>query len=64
MSNEDKTSEPGQDEQEQQPVPAPATADDGHRPKRHFRLALITLIALILFAALVLAGVLPRLARQ
>jgi membrane fusion protein, multidrug efflux system len=64
MSNEDKTSEPGQDEQEQQPVPAPATADDGHRPKRHFRLALITLIALTLFAALVLAGVLPRLARQ
>ena len=64
MSNEDKTSEPGQDEQELPLAPAPATADDGHRPKRHFKLALITLIALILFAALVLAGVLPRLARQ
>jgi multidrug efflux pump subunit AcrA (membrane-fusion protein) len=31
---------------------------------RHFRLALIALVALILFGALMLAGVLPRLARQ
>ena len=64
MSTEDKTTEPGQDEQEPQPVQAPATAVDKPRPKRHFKLALFALIALILFAALMLAGVLPRLARQ
>ena len=64
MSTEDKTSEPGQDEQEPQSVPAPATAVDKPRPKRRFKLALLALIALILFVALVLAGVLPRLARQ
>src|ERR1044071_444280 len=36
----------------------------GHPSKRAFKLALIALIALILSAGLVLAGVLPRLARQ
>ena len=64
MSTEDKTSEPGQDEQEPQPAPAPATAVDKPRPKRRLKLTLLALIALILFVALVLAGVLPRLARQ
>ncbi len=65
MTNEEhKTNEPGQDEQEPQPAPAPATAGDRHRPKRHFRLALLALIALILLGGLMLAGVLPRLARQ
>jgi multidrug efflux pump subunit AcrA (membrane-fusion protein) len=65
MSTEElKTSEPGQDELEPQPATAPATAGHRHRPKRHFRLALIALVALILFAGLMLAGVLPRLARQ
>jgi len=65
MSTEEhKTSEPGQDEQEPQPAPAPATAGDSSRPKRHFKLALLALIALLLFGALMLAGVLPRLARQ
>jgi multidrug efflux pump subunit AcrA (membrane-fusion protein) len=63
MSTEEhKRSEPRQDEQETQPVPA--TAVDKPRPKRHFTLALTALIALILFGVLMLAGVLPRLARQ
>src|SRR5882724_11111896 len=61
MSNADKRNEPRPDEHE--PQPAPATAVDKPRPKR-FTPALIALIALILFAALMLAGVLPRLARQ
>ena len=65
MSTEElKKTEPGQDEQEAQPAPAPANAGDKRRPKRHFRLALLALIALILFGGLMLAGVLPRLARQ
>src|SRR6266850_7965912 len=65
MSTEEhKTSEPGQDEQVPQPAPTPATAGDRHHPKRHFRLALIALIALILFGGLMLAGVLPRMTRQ
>ena len=65
MSTEEhKTSEPAQDAQEPQPSPAPGTAGDRSRPKRHFKLALIALIGLILFGALMLAGVLPRLARQ
>jgi multidrug efflux pump subunit AcrA (membrane-fusion protein) len=63
MSTEEHmTNEPRQDEQESQP--APATAGDRHRPKTHFKLALIALIALILFGGLMLVGVLPRLARQ
>ncbi|HEY9503902.1 MAG TPA: biotin/lipoyl-binding protein, partial [Pyrinomonadaceae bacterium] len=49
-------SEPGQDKQE--------SARVRHHPKRGFKLALIAMIALILSAGLVLAGVLPRLARQ
>src|SRR5258707_7892080 len=64
MITEDKTVEPRQDEQEPQPAPAPATVVDKPRPKRRLRLALLALIALILFGALMLAGVLPRLARQ
>jgi multidrug efflux pump subunit AcrA (membrane-fusion protein) len=64
MSTEDKTSEPGQEVQEPQPAPTPATAGDRPPPKRHFKVALIALIALILFGTLMLAGVLPRLARQ
>ena len=61
-TDEPKKSESGQDEQEQQPTPA--TLPDKPPAKRRFKLALIALIALILFAGLVLAGVLPRLARQ
>jgi len=59
-----KKSESGPEEQELQSAPAPATASDSRRPMRHFRLALIAVIALILFGGLMLAGVLPRLARQ
>src|SRR5258705_7724617 len=64
MITEDKTIEPRQDEQEPQREPVPEGADDKPRPKRRFRLALLALIALILFGALLLAGVLPRLARH
>jgi multidrug efflux pump subunit AcrA (membrane-fusion protein) len=64
MVTEDKTIEPRQDQQEPQPAPASATVVDKPRPKRRFRLALLALIALILFGALMLAGVLPRLARN
>ena len=64
MITEDKTIEPRQDEQGPQPEPAPEGAGDKPRPKRRFRLALLALIALILFGALMLAGVLPRLARN
>jgi multidrug efflux system membrane fusion protein len=56
--------EPGQDEHEPQPAPARPTAGEQHYPQRYFRLALLALIALILFGGLMLAGVLPRLARQ
>jgi multidrug efflux pump subunit AcrA (membrane-fusion protein) len=55
------TQEPEQSEpvpNKREPVPT------GHNPKKAFRLTLIALIALILSAGLVLAGVLPRLARQ
>jgi len=51
-----------QDEQDPQPEHAPA--GDGPRPKKRLTMALTALIALILFVALVLAGVLPRLSRQ
>lgn len=61
-TDEPKKSESGQDEQEQQPTPV--TLPDKHPAKSRFKLALIALIALILFGGLVLAGVLPRLARQ
>src|SRR5258705_9612667 len=64
MITEDKTIEPRQDEQGPQPEPAPEGVGDKPRPKRRFRLALLALIALILFGALMLAGVLPRLARN
>jgi multidrug efflux system membrane fusion protein len=60
MSIEDKTSKPD----EQQPEPAPTIAVDKPRPKGHFTVALVALIALILFGALMVAGVLPRLARK
>jgi biotin carboxyl carrier protein len=55
-------SEPGPDERE--PQSTQSTASDRRLAVRHVRPALIALIALILFAALVLAGVLPRLGRQ
>ena len=55
----------GTGEEEQEPHPTPAAASSKRRgPTRYLRRGLIALIALILFAALVLAGVLPRLARQ
>ena len=61
MSTEEiKKSKLGQDEQE----PQPATAPDRRPAKRRFRLALIAVIALIMLGGLVLAGVLPRMARQ
>ena len=56
-----KKTEPGQNEHESQP--APATVVEKPRSKKYFRVALIALIALM-FGALMLAGVLPRLARQ
>jgi multidrug efflux system membrane fusion protein len=63
MSTEEhKTIESGQNEQDPQPAEAPA--NDRSRPKRRFTRMLIALIALLVFVALVLAGVLPRLARQ
>jgi multidrug efflux pump subunit AcrA (membrane-fusion protein) len=61
MSTEElEKSEPGQDEQEPQPEPA----GDKPRPKSRFKLVLFALVALILFGALLLAGILPRLKRQ
>lgn len=51
-------------QQEPESPPAPAIVDHKPRPKRRIRLALLALIALILFGALILAGVLPRLGRQ
>src|SRR4051794_19584103 len=59
MSTEEQNSETDHAESE-----SPATASDEHRPVRHFKLALIALIALILFAGMILAGVVPRLSRQ
>ena len=64
MITEDKTGEPGQAEQEPLLKPAPEAASNKSRPKRRFTLVLPALIALVLFAALMLAGVLPRLARN
>lgn len=61
MSTEElEESEQGQDEQ----VPQSEPAGDKPLPKRRFRLVLFALLALILFGGLMLAGVLPRLARQ
>src|SRR5256885_16440325 len=63
-TKEPDTTEPGQHVQEAPPAPAPSPAAAQSRSKRYFRLVLMALIALILIGALVLAGVLPRLARQ
>jgi multidrug efflux system membrane fusion protein len=61
MSTEElEKTEPDQDEQEPHSEPP----GDKPLPKRRFRLVLFALIALILFGVLMLAGVLPRLARQ
>jgi multidrug efflux pump subunit AcrA (membrane-fusion protein) len=63
MSTEElEDTESVQDEQELQPPPEPA--GDKPLPKRRFRLFLFALMALILFGGLILAGVLPRLARK
>src|SRR5258705_11111654 len=65
MSTEElNTPKLGQHEREPQPAQGPAPAADKPHPKRHFKLVLFALIALILFGALMLAGVLPRLARH
>jgi len=64
ITEEEKQTEPREDQQEPAPAPEPATVDHKPLPKRRFRLALLALIALILFGALILAGVLPRIARQ
>jgi multidrug efflux system membrane fusion protein len=64
ITEEEKLTERREDQQEPGPAPGSATVDHKPRPKRRFRLALLALIALILFGALILAGVLPRLARQ
>jgi multidrug efflux system membrane fusion protein len=61
---EEKLTKPREAQQGPETAPVPATVDHKPRPKRRFRLALLALIALILFGALILAGVLPRLARQ
>jgi multidrug efflux pump subunit AcrA (membrane-fusion protein) len=61
MSTEElEKSEQGEDEQEPQPEPA----GDKPHPKSRFKLVLFALVALILFGALLLAGILPRLKRQ
>ncbi|HXQ73901.1 MAG TPA: efflux RND transporter periplasmic adaptor subunit [Pyrinomonadaceae bacterium] len=57
MSSEPEKLEPEQVEQE-------ATVPPGPQRKRRLRLIVFALIALVIFAGLVLAGVLPRLARQ
>ena len=59
MSTEAQDSETDHAESE-----SPVTASDEHRPVRHFKLALMVLIALLLFAGMILAGVVPRLSRQ
>ena len=59
MSNEEQNSETDHAESE-----SPAAASDEHRSVRRFKLALMALIALLLFAGMILAGVLPRLSRQ
>ncbi|MCM3872152.1 MAG: efflux RND transporter periplasmic adaptor subunit [Pyrinomonadaceae bacterium] len=61
---EHSASESGQNEQAPQSPSAPATAGDRRLPKRHTRLALVGLIALLIFGGLVFAAVRPRLARQ
>jgi hypothetical protein len=53
----------GEDQEEQETQPIQATSDR-RRPTKYLRRALIAMIALILGGGLVLAGVLPRLARQ
>jgi multidrug efflux pump subunit AcrA (membrane-fusion protein) len=61
MSTEElEKTEPDQDEQEPQSEPA----GDKPLPKRRLNLVVFALMALLLFGGLLLAGVLPRLARQ
>src|SRR4029077_16469397 len=63
ITEELETLKPVQEEHEPQPAPAPPPAVDKPRPRKRITRVVTALIALILFGALMLVAVLPRLAR-
>jgi multidrug efflux pump subunit AcrA (membrane-fusion protein) len=63
-SEEPITSPSGPDEPQSRPAEAPRDEGGRRRPKSRFKLALLALIGLLFFGALLTVGILPRIKRQ
>src|SRR5262249_7190559 len=65
MDSEEPTTSPsGPDEPQSRPAESPRDGGGERRPKRRFKLAILAVIGLLFFGALLVVGILPRLNRQ